>query len=210
MRKLLLGTTALAAAATLSANVALADVTITGGMEFTYEDHDPGTSVNGASNDDFNSDQNVVIKFESKTDSGLTIGMVQNIESIGEERVSTAISDENYIYIKGGFGTLELGNNDGAGDQLTRTAHDLVGPDALSDNGGGMNGLAGATPVNDELVDDNADLILDINDQNNITYILPTMGGLTIGASYADGGQGATENDDITTFGANMHLKVVL
>ena len=41
MRKLLLGTTALAAAATLSANVALADVTITGGMEFTYEDHDP-------------------------------------------------------------------------------------------------------------------------------------------------------------------------
>ena len=195
MRKLLLGTTALAAAATLSANVALADVTITGGMEFTYEDHDPGTSVNGASNDDFNSDQNVVIKFESKTDSGLTIGMVQNIESIGEEAVGTAASDENYIYIKGGFGTLELGNNDGAGDQLTRTASDLVGPDALSDNGAGMTGGG-------NLVDDNADLILDINDQNNITYILPTMGGLTIGASYADGGQGATENDDIQTMGA--------
>ena len=196
MRKLLLGTTALAAAATLSANVALADVTISGGMEFTYEDHDPGTSATGASNDDFNSDQNVAIKFESKTDSGLTIGMVQNIESIGEEQVSTAISDENYIYIKGGFGTIELGNNDGAGDQLTRTASDLVGPDALSDNGAGMTGTGG------NLVDDNADLILDINDQNNITYILPTMGGLTIGASYADGGQGAAENDDITTFGA--------
>ena len=195
MRKLLLGTTALAAAATLSANVALADVTITGGMEFTYEDHDPGTSTAGASNDDFNSDQNVVIKFESKTDSGLTIGMVQNIESIGEEAVGTAASDENYIYIKGGFGTIELGNNDGAGDQLTRTAHDLVGPDALSDNGGGMNGAG-------NLVDDNADLILDINDQNNVTYILPTMGGLTIGASYADGGQGASENDDISTMGA--------
>ena len=41
----------------------------------------------------------------------------------------------------------------------------------------GMNGAG-------NLVDDNADLILDINDQNNITYILPTMGGLTIGASY--------------------------
>jgi outer membrane protein OmpU len=195
MRKLLLGTTALAAAATLSANVALADVTITGAMEFTYEDHDPGTSTAGASNDDFNSDQNVVIKFESKTDSGLTIGMVQNIESAGEEQVSAANSDENYIYIKGGFGTIELGNNDGAGDQLTRTAHDLLGPDALSDNGGGMNGAG-------NLVDDNADLILDINDQNNVTYILPTMGGLTIGASYADGGQGATENDDISTMGA--------
>jgi outer membrane protein OmpU len=195
MRKLLLGTTALAAAATLSANVALAaDVSFSGAMEFTYEDHDPGTTVTGASNNDFNSDQNIAIKFENKTDSGLTIGMVQNIESIGEEAVGTAASDENYIYIKGGFGTIELGNNDGAGDQLTRTASDLVGPDALSDNGAGMSGAG-------NLVDDNADLILDINDQNNITYILPTMGGLTIGASYADGGQGAAENDDITTVG---------
>ena len=195
MRKLLLGTTALAAAASLSANVALADVSISGGMEFTYEDHDPGSPVTGASNNDFNSDQNIVIKFEKKTDSGMTIGMIQNIESIGEEAVGTAASDENYIYIKGGFGTIELGNNDGAGDQLTRTASDLVGPDALSDNGAGMTGSGG------NLADDNADLILDINDQNNITYILPTMGGLTIGASYADGGQGAAENDDITTVG---------
>ena len=195
MRKLLLGTTALAAAGTLAANVALAEVSFSGGMEFTYESHDPGTTTTGASNDDFNSDQNIVIKFENKTDSGLTIGMIQNIESIGEEAVGTAASDENYIYIKGGFGTIELGNNDGAGDQLTRTASDLVGPDALSDNGAGMIGSG-------NLVDDNDDLILDINDQNNVTYILPTMGGLTIGASYADGGQAATENDDITTFGA--------
>jgi outer membrane protein OmpU len=194
MRKLLLGTTALAAAASLSANVALAEVSFSGGMEFTYEDHDPGSATTGASNNDFNSDQNIVIKFEKKTDSGLTLGMVQNIESIGEEAVGTAASDENYIYIKGGFGTIELGNNDGAGDQLTRTASDLVGPDALSDNGAGMTGSG-------NLADDNADLILDINDQNNITYILPTMGGLTIGASYADGGQGASENDDITTVG---------
>jgi outer membrane protein OmpU len=194
MRKLLLGTTALAAAATLSANAALADVKISGSYEFTYESHDPGTTVSGASNDDFNSDHDVKITFENKTDSGLTIGMVQVIESAGEEAVSTTGSDENYIYIKGGFGEIKLGNDDGAGDMMTRTASDLVGPDALSDNGAGMTGSG-------NLADDNADLIVDINDQNNITYILPTMGGLTVGASYADGGQGAAENDDITTFG---------
>jgi hypothetical protein len=194
MRKLLLTTTALMTAATLS-TAALADVTITGGMEFTYESHDPGTTVTGASNDDFSSDQNVVIKFEKKTDTGLTFGMIQNIESIGEEGVSAAASDENYMYFKGGFGTIELGNNDGAGDQLTRTASDLVGPDALSDNGSGMHGAG-------NLKDDNADLILDINDANNITYILPTMGGLTVGASIYDAGQGAAENGDITVFGA--------
>jgi hypothetical protein len=200
MRKLLLGTTALVAATAFSTNVALASPSITGSMEFTYEDHDPGNATSGASNDDFNSDQNVVIKFETKTDSGLTIGMVQNIESAGEEAVSAANSDENYIYIKGGFGTIELGNNDGAGDQLSRTAHDMLGPDALSDNGAGMTGSSGNNSSTG-LKDDNADLILDINDQNNITYILPSMGGLTIGASYADGGQGAAENDDITTIG---------
>jgi len=197
MRKLLLATTALIATATLS-TAAIADmgnVTITGGMEFTYESHDPGTTVVGASNDDFSSDQNIVIKFENKTDSGLTIGMIQNIESVGEEGVGTANSDENYMYIKGGFGAITVGNNDGAGDQLTRTASDLVGPDALSDNGGGMTGAG-------NLYDDNADLMRDINDQNNITYMLPAMGGLTIGGSYMDNGQGAAENGDMTVVGA--------
>ena len=194
MRKLLLTTTALITAATLS-SAAIADVSITGAMEFTYESTDSATKVTGASNDDFNSDQNVVIKFENKTDSGLTIGMVQNIESIGDDGVSDASSDENYMYIKGGFGSLSFGNDDGAGDQLTRTASDLVGPDALSDNGGGMTGAG-------NLKDDNADLILDINDANNITYIMPTMGGLTLGASYMDAGDDAAGNGDITVIGA--------
>ena len=36
MRKLLLGTTALAAAATLTANAALADVSISGAFEWSY------------------------------------------------------------------------------------------------------------------------------------------------------------------------------
>ena len=196
MRKLLLTTTALMTAATLS-TAALAEpvVSITGAMEFTYENVDSATKVTGASNDDFSSDQNVVIKFENKTDSGLTIGMVQNIESIGDDKVSAAASDENYMYIKGGFGTIEIGNNDGAGDQLTRTASDLVGPDALSDNGGGMTGSG-------NLKDDNADLILDINDQNNITYIMNSMSGLTLGASYMDAGDTSSANGDITTIGA--------
>ena len=194
MRKLLLTTTALITAATLS-SAAIADVSITGAMEFTYESTDSATKVTGASNDDFSSDQNVVIKFENKTDSGLTIGMVQNIESDGDDGVSDASSDENYMYIKGGFGSLSFGNDDGAGDQLTRTASDLVGPDALSDNGGGMTGAG-------NLKDDNADLILDINDANNITYIMPAMGGLTLGASYMDAGDSAAANGDITVIGA--------
>jgi len=197
MRKLLLSSTAIIAAASFS-SVALADVSIKGGMEFTYNTMDPGIAVVGASDNDFTSDQNITITFTNKTDSGLTIGMVQNIESIGTEGVSTAASDENYMYIKGGFGAITLGNNDGVGDQLTTTASDLVGPDALNDGAPTFHRTAG----NGNLSDDNADLINDINDENSITYILPAMGGLTVGASFADAGKGAAENADQTVVAA--------
>ena len=200
MRKLLLGTTALAAAATLSANVALAEVSISGSMEFTYQSHDPGTTTTGASNDEFSSDQDIAIKFEKKTDTGLTIGMYQKLETAsGTANTSSGVSsDENYMYIKGGFGSITLGSNDGAGDQLTRTAHDMLGVDALNDG----NGTGIAVKGGGNLKDDNADLMDDIDDENNITYILPKMGGLTVGASYADKGAGASGNADQTTFGA--------
>ena len=214
MRKLLLGTTALAAAATLSANVALADVSITGAMEWTYESRDPGTSAVGASNDDFSSDTNVKMTFSNKTDSGLEVGMVLDLETVGDDAASGVNADENYMYIKGGFGEVQLGMNDGAGDQFTRTASDLSGPDANSDNGGFYLGTTTSTSANvtkyelfktvdaTRLADDNADLIGDINDTNSITYLLPAMGGLSAGISYSDGGDASNKQSDITTIGA--------
>ena len=198
MRKLLLGTTALAAAATLSANAALADVSITGAMEFTYSSQDSGNAATGASQDNFTTDNDVAIKFENKTDSGLTIFMFQKISTVSAAG-SALGSDEAYMGVKGGFGTLTFGQDDGAGDQLTRTAHDLVGPDALNDGGGGV---LGAQAGNGNLSDDNADLIDDVNDENAITYILPTMGGLTIGATYKDAGSTAALNSDETVVAA--------
>jgi hypothetical protein len=200
MRKYLLSTSAIAGVALLS-TASLADVSITGSMEFTYQEHDPGTSVAGASNDEFSSDQDIAIKFENKTDSGLTVGMFQKLESAGAGGVGAVTSDENYLYFKGGFGTVELGNNDGAGDALSRTAHDMLGPDALNDTNGSGVGVRGAQSGNGNLADDNADLINDINDENNITYYLPSMSGLSVGVSYADAGAGAAQNADQTTVG---------
>ncbi|MDC3116789.1 porin, partial [Alphaproteobacteria bacterium] len=199
MRKYLLSTSAIAGVALMS-TTALADVSITGSMEFTYQSHDPGIVVSGASDDEFSSDNDIAIKFEKKTDSGLTIGMVNSLDTSGAGAVSTIISDENYLYFKGGFGQIILGNNDGAGDQLTRTAHDMVGPDALNDGNG--SGIVVKGDTNGNLKDDNADLMDDIDDENNITYLLPTMGGLSIGASFADKGSDSNSNADQTTFAA--------
>lgn len=193
MRKLLLGTTAIAAAATFSTNVALADVSISGAMEFTYSSQDSGNAAAGASQDSFATDNDVAISFSNKTDSGLEIFMVSKIEQIGG-----IASDEAYMGVKGGFGTLTFGQDDGAGDQLTRTAHDLVGPDALNDGGGTV---ITAKANGGNLSDDNADLIDDVNDENAITYMLPTMGGLTVGATYKDAGSGAADNADETVVG---------
>ena len=206
MRKLLLGTTALAAAATLSANVALAetDVSITGGFEFTYKSQDSGITSTGSSFDQFVTDSDLAIKLEQKTDSGLTVGMYQKIETT---TAGAAASDETYLYIKGGFGSLTLGQEDGVGDQLTRTASDLVGPDALSDGGGDVKTAAATSGTTGNLADDNADLITDINDANAITYILPSMGGLTIGASYLDAGAGTGDNGDMTVVAAKYDFE---
>ena len=199
MRKLLLGTTALAAAASLSTSIALADVSISGSQEFTYKSQDPGNTTAGRSDDLFTIDSDIKFTLSNKTDSGLDLSMVIVMENGGE--------DEAYLNIKGGFGTITLGEDDGAGDKLTRTAHDLVGPDALNDGGGFVytgtkdaDGAARGTTGN--LSDDNADLITDINDTNNITYMLPTMGGLSIGASFADAGAGTAQNGDKTVIAA--------
>ena len=201
MRKLLLGTTALAAIATV-ATPALSAPSISGAMEWTYESRDPGNPVAGASNDDFSSDTNIAIKFEKKTDSGLTIGMVNNLETIGDDNANGVASDENFLYIKGGFGHINLGMDDGAGDRLTTTAHDLLGPDAASDNGGGFTGSGTGN-----LADDNADLVNDIGDENNITYMLPKMGGLEVGISYADDGDAAGTNADETSVGVKYSFE---
>ena len=120
MRKILLGTTALAAAATLSANAALADVSISGYYEWRYESRSSNTaSLDGTQ---FASDSEIKFMFTNKTDSGLDISMKQELLSdAGDSTVQ-----ESSISISGGFGTVGAGiddafgenDNDGSGDDM--------------------------------------------------------------------------------------------
>jgi hypothetical protein len=200
MRKLLLSTTALIAASAIS-SAAVADVSISGNYKFSYQDYDSGITTVGESGDRFYSEQNVKMSFTNKTDSGLTISMhtVINTEGDGTSGGGTFQNDEHALKIKGGFGTLQLGSDDGAGDQLTRTAHDIsASPDALHGDIEAFHNTAGTG----NLKDDNADLRNDIDDEANVTYILPKMGGLTAGVSFADRGNAAAQNNDATTLAA--------
>jgi hypothetical protein len=202
MKNKLLSTTALIGLVSFISSPVLADVSITGGMEFTYTSQDKGdAAVNGASDDYFSSDQEVLLAFTKKTDSGLTIGMYADLESSGTEAVSSLNSDENYITIEGGFGYLQLGNKDGVGEQFTPTASDLIGPDGTDDNAPQFYSSTGS------LGTQQASLINTIGDENNITYILPSIGGLTVGASFKDAGDGASENADETVIAAKYEFE---
>jgi len=180
MRKLLLGTTALAAAATLSANAALADVSISGYYEWKYE----STSSNVAANDGtrFDNDSEITFKFSNKTDSGLTIDMVTELSS---DDTDTAI-DESSLAISGGFGKVVLGGNDGVGDNYGVSSSDLAAEETLTAGQSDSIGIKGADISGLE------------GDDNKVAYHLPAMGGLTAGVSYRDSGKaGSTDTTQV-------------
>jgi hypothetical protein len=189
MRKLLLGTTALAAAATLSANVAIADVSISGYYEWKYQSRGSDVAANDGTSTA--TDSEIAISFSNKTDSGLTIGMVTEIET---DDTDTMIN-EGSLSIAGGFGKFVLGGNDGASDNYAIDAQDVVGEDI---NATGTTTLT-LTDTDVESVD---------GDSTKISYHLPAIGGLTAGVSFTDSGTNSTTGaQDSTSFGAQYAME---
>ena len=181
MRKLLLGTTALAAAATLSANAALADVSISGYYEWKVQSQ--SSNVAATDGTTFANDSEITFKFSNKTDSGLSIDMVTELSSDdGDGAV-----DESSLSIAGGFGKVVLGGNDGVGDNYGVASSDLPAEEIMT---------AGRS---DSIGIHNADISNLAGDSSKIAYHLPAMGGLTAGVSYVD--SGAAGSADSTEVG---------
>ena len=188
MRKLLLGTTALAAAATLSANAALADISISGVYEWSYN----STSSTIAANDgtSFGADSEIKFSFTNKTDSGLTVGFTTEMET------DAAGIDESSLSISGGFGKLVLGQQDGASDNYGIDAEDVVGEEIQ------------AYASSDGLTLNDTDVHSADGDTNKITYHIPAVGGLTAGVSMTDAGtDGTSGTQDIMGYGAQYAME---
>ncbi|MDA0765171.1 MAG: porin, partial [Proteobacteria bacterium] len=111
MRKLLLSTTALASAAVLTANIAVADVSISATTEWKYVS--TGSEVTTQDGTKFDNDSEIIFNFSNKTDSGLTIGYTVELDT--DASTATPV-DESSFSISGGFGKIVLGQNDGVGD----------------------------------------------------------------------------------------------
>jgi hypothetical protein len=184
MRKLLLGTTALAAAATLSANAALADVAISGSFEWTYASRSSNVTADDGTS--FGTDSDMQINFTNKTDSGLDLTYRVDFHTDG----GVFGNDENSLAIAGGFGKVVLGYDDQAADAYTIDESDLIKEDSGPAVGSMSISTSSSAPAD--------------NDGNKIAYHLPAMGGLTAGISHTD--RGAAGGTDTTSYGAKYAM----
>ena len=188
MRKLLLGTTALAAAATITANTALADVTISGSYEFKYL----STSSNNSTLDGTtmsHGDTDMVVNFTSKTDSGLDLTFRYDIGAVGSTDGGNLTIDEASLAIAGGFGKVVLGMDDDAADSYNIDEMDLIAEES------------GATLASASISTSSS---ISSDDAMKVAYHLPAMGGLTAGISHTD--RSAAGGTDTTSYGAKYTM----
>ena len=187
MRKLLLGTTALAAATAMSAS-ALADVSIAGSYEFKYKSE--SSQVAGKDGTTMNhGDTDMVFTFTNKTDSGLTLSYRYDFTgAIGDTGTQTV--DENSLAISGGFGKIVLGQDDDAADSYNIDEMDLPTEEPGTT-------LASATIGSSSSISS--------TDAMKVAYHLPAMGGFSAGVSFAD--SGTNTGTDKTSMGARYSME---
>jgi hypothetical protein len=187
MRKLLLGTTALAAATAMSAS-AFADVSISGDYEFKYGSRSSqNTTLDGTTMTQ--ADTDLILNFTNKTDSGLTLTWRYDISAVGSDSQALT-ADENSLTIAGGFGKVVLGVDDDAGDAYNIDEMDLPAEEPTGTVSSSTIGTSSSITSTDAM---------------KVAYHLPAMGGLTTGISFAD--SGAVGGSDKTSFGAKYSME---
>ena len=187
MRKLLLGTTALAAATAMSAS-ALADVSIAGSYEFKYKSESSQVAAKDGTTMT-HGDTDMVLTFTNKTDSGLTLSYRYDLSPAIGDGVATTL-DENSLAISGGFGKIVLGQDDDAADSYNIDEMDLPTEEPGSTFASATIGSSSSISSTDAM---------------KVAYHLPAMGGFTAGVSFAD--SGTNTGTDKTSMGAKYTME---
>jgi outer membrane protein OmpU len=169
MKKILFATTAAAALAAFSAP-ASAQMTVTLGG---YTDFQAGfwdVDADDSTDREFRNNTEIHVNADGKADNGLLYGVKVEIDSSG----SSLAYDEANLYVAGAWGRIELGDQDGASDQLAVYAP-VVGIGQVDGDYADFLGPLG-------------DVILyapDSSDATKATYFTPTFAGFRAGISYA-------------------------
>ena len=196
MKRVLLGSTALAAAALLTAHAAAADgVTLkiggrykgAAGVVFS-ENFSASSGVAGSGLRDYVFKQDVEVDFEGATvlDNGLTVGAAIELE--GQTTADDQI-DSVYAYFSGGFGEVRFGDTEEAYAQLcylVPSASELFGADSpdINFSNAGIAGYAGT----------NGTCYGIDGSSTKLVYFSPTFAGFKFAASFTPDNTEDTRN----------------
>lgn len=185
LRKVLLSTTAVLGAGVVAVSLpgsagaaevkagGYPDITITGFLRaeaFGGEQDDLHLDPDLARGLDFRNDTEVHVLARAKSEEyGLEYGATIEFEA---DTNSTLNTDETWLFLRGGWGELRMGDEDGVVDNST------VGANTIAAGTGGIDGsdaVASAAPVV---------FLTNTNDATKIRYYTPSFGGFSLGASY--------------------------
>jgi hypothetical protein len=190
MKKLLIGTSAIVAAASFAGAAQAADpiklsVGGYGAVMVGYASQDDdyltatGREVTGV---DVKGDNEIHFKGSTTLDNGLTVAVKYEIEA-GGRNSSADVSDEYAISVSGGFGTIVAGADDNALVAIAKGAPRVGGRLFNGDLDEG-DLIGGAYVLNPGSSAPNATFINTNGDSESVSYISPAIAGFTFGASY--------------------------
>ncbi len=199
-KKLLLGTTALIAAGVATSGVAqAAEEPITAGisgyfrtaMAFISQDDDTGELADAAQSHTIGNDIEINVGGSTTLDNGITAGFSANIEGNGGGTAAngSAALDERFIFFRGGFGQIRVGQVESARQSMTVFAPSgnynfgVNSPFFIFANPGNGAGIFNVRTYSDGLGNE---------DNIKLIYYSPTFNGFRLGASYSpeDGNNG--------------------
>ena len=190
MKKLLVGTLALSAvsvSAPVSAQM-MDGVTVSLDNLFAYKSwSDENTDSGDANNTLITNESHVVFTAEKTTDSGLTVGIYNRLESdTGRDNQE----DGHRLYLSGDWGKIQTGSV-GAGDTYPVSADGLVSEEGNTFSGGTLAGGYHTAQVGDTA----------------ISYHTPNVSGFKLGFSYGDAG--SSSKADVTEYGFSYSTDIM-
>lgn len=207
MKKILIGTSAIVAAAAFAGSAYAADpiklsVGGYGAVMVGYASQDDAyirSTGNEVSAVDVKGDNEIHFSGKTTLDNGLTVAVKYEMEA-GGRNSSNDVSDEWSISLSGNFGTIKTGADDNALTMIHNNAP-IVGGRLFNGGMAGGDLLGGAYVLLPSGVVTETDTAIDTNgDAEALSYISPSFAGFTFGASYVPAvSQG---DDNATTYAA--------
>ena len=224
MKKVLLGTSAIALACAYATSASAADFEVKVGGYFESQVGFVSTSVNNLVSEDYDGvdvkqDTEINFKPSITLDNGLKIGADIQLEA----NTSGDQIDESFLFIKGSFGEVLLGSENSAGYKMGYVAPDVTffgvnsgdASNYIPFSGAAVNGVGGAVTTGADVFRRTlgATSIENVgnvnNDSQRITYFTPRFAGFQLGVSYArEAGQDSSGPVNVNALNPNNLIDV--